>query len=107
MKFKWKVPKDKFLLDFIKSDNKDLISENFFKLSENQAKSILEIKLSRLTNLERVKLIDDLKECVNLIVDYLDILSSKERLNSELIKELTEIDEKIKSLRRTEISESD
>ena len=52
---------DKFLLDFIKSDNQELISENFFKLSESQSKSILEIKLSRLTNLERVKLVDDLK----------------------------------------------
>ena len=105
--FKWKIPNDKFLLDFIKSDNQDLISENFFKLSEVQAKSILEIKLSRLTNLERVKLIDDLKECVKLIVDYLDILSSKERLNSELLKELNEINEKIESPRRTEISESE
>ena len=33
--FKWKNPTDKFLLDFIKSDNQDLISENFFKLSES------------------------------------------------------------------------
>ena len=105
--FKWKIPLDKFLLDFIKSDNHELISENYFKLSESQAKSILEIKLSRLTNLERVKLVDDLKECVALIADYLDILSSKERLNSELIKELTEINEKIVSPRRTEISESE
>ena len=68
--FKWKIPADKFLLDFIKSDNNELIFEDHFKLSDSQAKSILEIKLSRLTNLERVKLIDDLKECVSLIADY-------------------------------------
>ena len=37
---------------FHKSDNHELISENYFRLSESQAKSILEIKLSRLTNLE-------------------------------------------------------
>ena len=84
--FKWKIPADKFLLEFIKSDNQELISENIFKLSESQSKSILEIKLSRLTNLERVKLVDDLKECVNLIADYLDILSSKKDLNNELVK---------------------
>jgi len=107
IEFKWKIPQDKFLLNFIESDNQELISDNYFRLSESQAKSILEIKLSRLTNLERVKLIDDLKECVNLISDYLDILSSKNRLNSELIKELTEINEKIQSPRRTEISESE
>ena len=107
IEFKWKIPQDKFLLNFIESDNQELISDNYFRLSESQAKSILEIKLSRLTNLERVKLVDDLKECVNLISDYLDILSSKNRLNSELIKELTEINEKIQSPRRTEISESE
>ena len=107
IEFKWKIPQDKFLLNFIESDNRELISDNYFRLSESQAKSILEIKLSRLTNLERVKLVDDLKECVNLISDYLDILSSKIRLNSELIKELTEINEKIQSPRRTEISESE
>ena len=105
--FKWKIPADKFLLDFIKSDNNQLIFEDHFKLSDSQAKSILEIKLSRLTNLERVKLIDDLKECVSLIADYLDILSSKVRLNNELTKELTEINEKFLSPRRTEISESE
>ena len=105
--FKWKIPADKFLLDFIKSDNNELISENHFKLSDSQAKSILEIKLSRLTNLERVKLIDDLKECVSLIADYLDILSSNIRLNNELTKELTEINEKFLSPRRTEISENE
>ena len=105
--FKWKIPTDKFLLDFIKSDNNELISENHFKLSDSQAKSILEIKLSRLTNLERVKLIEDLKECVSLIADYLDILSSNVRLNNELTKELTEINEKFLSPRRTEISESE
>ena len=105
--FKWKIPADKFLLDFIKSDNNELISENHFTLSDSQAKSILEIKLSRLTNLERVKLIDDLKECVSLIADYLDILSSNVRLNNELTKELTEINEKFLSPRRTEISESE
>ena len=105
--FKWTIPADKFLLDFIKSDNNELISGNHFTLSDSQAKSILEIKLSRLTNLERVKLIDDLKECVSLIADYLDILSSNVRLNNELTKELTEINEKFLSPRRTEISESE
>ena len=105
--FKWNIPKDEFLLNFIKSDDSTLIKDNFFKLSYAQAKSILEIKLSRLTNLERAKLVDDLKECVRLIKDYLDILSSETRLNSELIKELTEINEKIQSPRRTEISESE
>ena len=67
----------------------------------------MEIRLSRLTSLERDKLVDDLKECVKLIKNYLDILSSTERLNSELLKELKEINEKISSPRRTDISDAE
>ncbi len=105
---KWKLPKDDFILDFINVDNKEsLFDDKSFKLSEVQAKSILEIRLSRLTGLERTKLSDDLKECVKLIEDYLDILSSSERLNSELTNELNEIKEKINSPRKTEIAESE
>ena len=105
---KWKLPKDDFILDFINVENKEsLFDDKSFKLSEGQAKSILEIRLSRLTGLERTKLSDDLKECVKLIEDYLDILSSSERLNSELTNELNEIKEKINSPRKTEISESE
>ena len=105
---KWKLPKDDFILNFINVENKEsLFDDKSFKLSEAQAKSILEIRLSRLTGLERTKLSDDLKECVKLIEDYLDILSSSERLNSELTNELNEIKEKINSPRKTEISESE
>tara|TARA_B100000287_G_scaffold297620_1_gene280770 strand:+ start:3044 stop:5698 length:2655 start_codon:yes stop_codon:yes gene_type:complete len=105
---KWQLPKDDFILDFINVENKEsLFDDKSFKLSEVQAKSILEIRLSRLTGLERTKLSDDLKECVKLIEDYLDILSSSERLNSELTNELNEIKEKINSPRKTEISESE
>ena len=105
---KWQLPKDDFILDFINVENKEsLFDDKSFKLSEVQAKSILEIRLSRLTGLERTKLSDDLKECVKLIEDYLDILSSSERLNSEITNELNEIKEKINSPRKTEITESE
>ena len=100
--------KDDFILNFINVENKEsLFDDKSFKLSEVQAKSILEIRLSRLTGLERTKLSDDLKECVKLIEDYLNILSSSERLNSEITNELNEIKEKINSPRKTEISESE
>ena len=75
------------------------ILNNFFKLSDVQAKSILEIRLSRLTNLERSKLAEDLYECVKMIEDYLEILSSSKRLNSVLTDELNEINSKINSPR--------
>ena len=67
----------------------------------------MEIRLSRLTNLERNKLYQDLEECVKLIDDYLEILSSPKRLNSDLVKELEEINAKIDSPRKTEISDNE
>ena len=63
--------------------------------------------MSRLTSLERSKLSEDLNECVKLIEDYLEILSSPKRLNSELTNELIEINSKINSPRKTEISDSE
>ncbi len=107
MKFDWVLPQDKFILNFINFENKDSIKDGNFKLSETQARSILEIRLSKLTNLERTKLSDDLKECVKLIEDYLEILSSSDRLNSVLINELQEIEKKIGSPRRTDISDNE
>ena len=102
----WDIPNDKFLVDFINSE-KIISNKNKFIFSDIQARSILEIRLSKLTNLERTKLIDDLKECVNLIKEYLEILSSSKKLNSVLINELTEINNKISSPRKTEISETE
>ena len=84
-----------------------ITNKSKFIFSEIQARSILEIRLSKLTNLERTKLIDDLKECVNLIKEYLEILSSSRKLNTVLINELTEIKDKISSPRKTEISETE
>ena len=105
---KWSLPKDKFILSFINSENNNsLVEKKFFKLSDIQARSILEIRLSRLTSLERSKLSEDLHECLEMIEDYLEILSSSMRLNSELIKELNEINSKINSPRKTEISDSE
>tara|TARA_A100001015_G_scaffold252901_1_gene292755 strand:+ start:1961 stop:4597 length:2637 start_codon:yes stop_codon:yes gene_type:complete len=103
----WQIPSDIFIKEFIEFDNKKLIKDGNFKLTEAQAKSILEIKLSRLTGLERSKLINDLKDCVKLINDYLKILSSKDKLNDVITEELTQIKEKISPLRLTEISENE
>jgi len=104
---KWQIPDDSFIVDFIKDEDEKLIENGYFKLSEAQAKSILEIRLSKLTGLERNKLTEDLKECVKLIEEYLSILSSKSKLNEVLSKELLEIKSKINSDRKTEISENE
>ena len=107
MKNKWIIPSDDFIKEFIRTDNKNFLDDGNFNLTESQAKSILEIKLSRLTGLERSKLINDLKDCLKLINEYLEILSSKNKLNEVIIEELNEIKDRIKSTRLTEISENE
>ena len=107
MKNKWIIPSDDFIKEFIRTDNKNFLDDGNFNLTESQAKSILEIKLSRLTGLERSKLINDLKDCLKLINEYLEILSSKNKLNEVITEELNEIKDRIKSTRLTEISENE
>jgi DNA gyrase subunit A len=74
-----------------------------FKLSEIQAKAILDMRLQRLTGLERKKVEDEYKETIKLIERLRAILSNK-KLQMQLIKEeLLEIRKKYGDERRTEI----
>ncbi|MBA4311814.1 MAG: DNA gyrase subunit A [Chlorobiaceae bacterium] len=74
-----------------------------FKLSEIQAKAILDMRLQRLTGLERKKVEDEYKETIKLIEKLRSILSSK-KLQLQIIKEeLLEIKKKFGDERRTEI----
>lgn len=74
-----------------------------FNLSEIQAKAILEMRLQRLTGLERDKIRDEYNELMKLIDYYRSVLASEE-LRMEIIKdELTEIRDKFGDERRTEI----
>jgi DNA gyrase subunit A len=100
----WPAENVKALIEII-NDPKYKIINNTYKLSEVQAKSILEIRLSKLTGLERSKISDDLDECGVLIDKYLKILSSSDELNKVLTDGLNKIKEKINSERKTEISE--
>ena len=78
-----------------------------FGLSELQAKAILEMRLQRLTGLERQKIIDDLAAVVQEIKDYENILAHDEVKLKIIRDELTEIKEKYNNDRRTEIVESE
>ncbi len=74
-----------------------------FSLSELQANAILEMKLRRLTGLERDKIENELKELYELI-DYLEsILKSEKVLNGIIADEIKEIAQNFTSERRTEI----
>lgn len=74
-----------------------------FKLSEIQAKAILDMRLQRLTGLERKKIEDEYKETIKLIEKLKGILTSEEKRFSIIRDELLDIKEKYGDARRTEI----
>ena len=74
-----------------------------FKLSEIQAKAILDMRLQRLTGLERKKIEDEYKETIKLIERLKGILESEEKRYSIIKDELLQIKERYGDARRTEI----
>ena len=74
-----------------------------FSLSEIQAKEILEMRLQRLTGLERDKIIADYQEILKVIAGLKKILSSDELVFEIIANELAEIKEKYGDVRRTQI----
>jgi DNA gyrase subunit A len=74
-----------------------------FKLSEIQAKAILEMRLQRLTGLERAKIDDEYTEVTALIAKLTGILADPQKVLQVIIDELLEIKERYGDERRTEI----
>nr|BCI57660.1 DNA gyrase subunit A [Helicobacter pylori] len=77
-----------------------------FTLSEIQSKAILEMRLQRLTGLERDKIKEEYQNLLELISDLNGILKSEDRLNEVVKTELLEVKEQFSSPRRTEIQEA-
>ncbi len=75
-----------------------------FKLSDIQAKAILDMRLARLTGLERDKIIAEYEETLRIIADLKDILDNPPRVTQIIRDELTELKEKFGDDRRTEIT---
>lgn len=78
-----------------------------FSLTETQGKAILEMRLQRLTGLERQKIVDELKAIINLIKELKNILENDEVKLQIIRAELTEIRKKYGDDRRTEIVPSE
>ena len=78
-----------------------------YKLSEEQVKAILELRLHRLTGLEREKIAGDLAELGKEIEGHLALLASREMLLDVLRKELLEMREQFATPRRSDIQESE
>jgi DNA gyrase subunit A len=75
-----------------------------FKLSERQSNAILEMRLARLTGLERDKILNEHKETLALIADYKDILAKRERVRAIVKEEFLALKEAHGDERRTEIT---
>ena len=82
---------------------KDVHFEHEIGLSEEQADAIVQMRLGQLTGLERDKVISELAEIMEKINDFLDILSSDERVKEIIKEEITTIKEKYGDERRTAI----
>ena len=74
-----------------------------FNLTETQAKAILEMKLRRLTGLEKEKIEEELNDLLQKIEEYKAILASDEKVLAIIKEELTEIKNKYSDERRTKI----
>lgn len=82
---------------------KDVHFEHEIGLSEEQADAIVQMRLGQLTGLERDKVISELAKIMEKINDFLDILSSDERVKEIIKEEITAIKEKYGDERRTAI----
>ena len=100
---KWKL-NDKNI-NFIKlvDEENTQLNKNIFILTEAQARAILELRLHRLTSLERDDIQKDLEEIILEIKGYLEILQSRSKLLEEIKNELHEIKKEFATPRKSEI----
>ena len=95
------------IIQIIKTSKSDVIAKDTLKtkfgLSDAQSEAILEMKLRRLTGLEREKIEEELAELLKLIEEYKEILSNEEKLLAVIKDEMLEIKNKYSDERRTVI----
>ena len=82
------------------------VIDGHYHLSETQARAILELRLQRLTGMERDKLAEETQQLADQIEDYLEILSSSARLTDVVLDELQATHDRLDNPRRTEISDA-
>ena len=81
------------------------LTEKGYKLSDNQAQEILQLRLQRLTGLEQEKIVSEYKNILEVISDLLDILENAKRVTKIIETELDEIKAQYGDERRSEIVE--
>ncbi|MGT2957641.1 DNA gyrase subunit A [Streptococcus bovimastitidis] len=95
------------VIAIIRNSQTDVIAQaelmTRFNLSERQSQAILDMRLRRLTGLERDKIQSEYDDLVALIADLADILAKPERVKAIIIEEMDEIKRKYADPRRTEL----
>jgi len=79
------------------------LHDDGYRLSPEQAQAILELRLQKLTGLEKGKILKEYSDLLKIITDLLDILSRPERLMKVIHDELKDIQDRYGDERRTEI----
>lgn len=106
MKRDWKADDVQALIDLV-DDSNNVIVKGKCKFTEEQAKAILDMKLSRLTGLEQEKINEELSGLAKEIEDYLSILGSHQRLIDIMKNELLLIKEQFATPRKSIIEASE
>ncbi len=78
-----------------------------YRLSDLQARAILDLRLHRLTGLEREKIAEELEQLIEQIKEYLSVLGSREKLYEIIRTELVEMKERFATPRRTTIEDAE
>ena len=106
MEREWPAEDVVVLIDLI-DDPSHMAVDGLYRLSEAQARAILELRLQRLTGLEREKIAEELSGLAKEIENYLDILRSRERIRKIIRDEMQAVKEQFATPRRTTIEESE
>ncbi|MAY62927.1 MAG: DNA gyrase subunit A [Rhizobiales bacterium] len=102
---RWPAKDVEPLIQLIDDPRHRINEDGTYNLSEEQARAILELRLSRLTALGRDEIADELNTIGEEIKDYLDILGSRIRVQQIIKDELTAVRDEFGVPRRTEITE--
>jgi len=101
----WPAREVEPLIALIDEPGRGISADGTIRLSEEQARAILDLRLQRLTGLERDKIASELEELAAKIKDFLDILGSRPRRLDILRTELRAIKDEFDTPRRTEIQD--
>ena len=100
---KWKLSEQNINFINLVDEGTTQLNKNIFTLTETQARAILELRLHRLTSLERDDIQKDLEQLILEIKGYLEILQSRSKLLEEIKQELMEIKNEFATPRKSEI----